>query len=310
MKIPKKLLSLLLVALSLSFTFSGFAISSSAHCIVTIPENTKTITKSTSAAPKLNKTKATLYKGGTLQLKVTGTKSKVRWSSSNKKVATVSSNGKVTAKKKGTATITAKVGKKKLKCSIKVNNKKTIKNVEYELQDTGRGVIAILKNNNKYAVSIEGKLVYLNNNGKMLDASSAYNYCLEPSATCALFFSGPTNSSYRYVEYSNFKLSMSVTKSYYDKYASSKISIKKNRGADNITIKATNKSKYDLDTIQIAIVFYDEAGNAIGYEYHYADCKEKKSSDYLSFNYPYDEDYETIRPASYKVYVNHAYRFW
>lgn len=103
---------------------------------------------------------------------------------------------------------------------------------------------------------------------------------------------------------------MSVTKSYYDKYASSKISIKKNRGADNITIKATNKSKYDLDTIQIAIVFYDKAGNAIGYDYNYADCESKKSSDYLSFDYPYDENYDTVYPASYKVYVNHAYKYW
>lgn len=298
MKNSKKLFTLLLSVLCFAFVVP-----------TSIPELQTTIVAN-AATVKLNKTKATISKGETLQLKVTGTSSKVKWSSSNKKIATVSSNGKVTAKKKGTATITAKVGKKKLKCSIKVNNKKTIKNVEYELQDTGRGVIAILKNNNKYAVSIEGKLVYLNNNGKMLDASSAYNYCLEPSATCALFFSGPTNSSYRYVEYSNFKLSMSVTKSYYDKYASSKISIKKNRGADNITIKATNKSKYDLDTIQIAIVFYDEAGNAIGYDYNYADCKNKKSSDYLSFDYPYDENYDTVYPASYKVYVNHAYKYW
>ena len=35
----------------------------------------------------------------------------IKWSSSNAKVATVTSNGKVTAKAKGTAVITAKVGK-------------------------------------------------------------------------------------------------------------------------------------------------------------------------------------------------------
>lgn len=298
MKNSKKLFTLLLSVLCFAFVVP-----------TSIPELQTTIVAN-AATVKLNKTKATISKGETLQLKVTGTKSKVKWSSSNKKVATVSSSGKVTAKKKGKATITAKVNKKKLKCSITVNNVKSFKNVEYKLQDTGKGVVAILKNKNKYAVSIDAKMVFFNSNGKMLDTRSSFNYCLEPSATCALYFSGPYDSSYRDVEYSNFKLSMTVDKSYYDKYASSKISIKKNRGADNITIKATNKSKYNLDTIQIAVVFYDEAGNAIGYEYHYADCKEKKSSDYLSFNYPYDEDYETIRPASYKVYVNHAYRFW
>lgn len=75
-----------------------------------------------SAATKISKTKSTLIVGQTLQLKVTGTKSKVKWSSSKKSVATVTSKGKVTAKKSGSATITAKVGKKKYSCKIKVEN--------------------------------------------------------------------------------------------------------------------------------------------------------------------------------------------
>ena len=44
----------------------------------------------------------------------------IKWSSSNKKVAKVNAKGVVTAVKKGTATITAKVGKKKLKCKVTV----------------------------------------------------------------------------------------------------------------------------------------------------------------------------------------------
>ena len=47
---------------------------------------------------------------------------KIKWSSSNKKIATVSSKGKVTAKKKGTATITAKVSGKSYKCKVTVKN--------------------------------------------------------------------------------------------------------------------------------------------------------------------------------------------
>ena len=69
---------------------------------------------------KINKTEATLAKGDTLQLKITGTKKKVKWSSSKKSVATVSSKGKVTAKKIGKTTITAKVGSKKYKCKVEV----------------------------------------------------------------------------------------------------------------------------------------------------------------------------------------------
>lgn len=78
---------------------------------------------------KLNVTKKTLYKGKTYTLKVSGTKQKVKWSSSNPAIAKVSSKGKVTAMKKGTAYIYAKVSEKKLKCKITVKtfDKKVVK---------------------------------------------------------------------------------------------------------------------------------------------------------------------------------------
>ncbi|MDR1833110.1 MAG: Ig-like domain-containing protein [Propionibacteriaceae bacterium] len=74
---------------------------------------------------KLNKAKLTLKKGKSATLKATVTPndstSKVKWTSSNKKVATVSSSGKVVAKKKGKATITVQAGTKKatLKLTVK-----------------------------------------------------------------------------------------------------------------------------------------------------------------------------------------------
>lgn len=74
---------------------------------------------------KINKTKASIYVGKTVQLKVTGTKKKVTWKSSNKKVATVTSKGKVKGVKKGTAKITATVSKKKYVCKVTVKNKET-----------------------------------------------------------------------------------------------------------------------------------------------------------------------------------------
>ena len=75
-----------------------------------------------SAASKttLNYKKKTLTKGRTLKLKVKGTKKKVKWSSSKKKVASVNAKGKVTAKSKGKAVITAKVGAKEYRCKITV----------------------------------------------------------------------------------------------------------------------------------------------------------------------------------------------
>jgi len=88
---------------------------------------------------KLNKSKITLTVGETYKLKLKNNKKKVKWSSSKKKVATVGKKGKVTAKKKGTAKITAKVDKKKYTCKV------TVKNIE----------IASVNVLNSYTVSVK-----------------------------------------------------------------------------------------------------------------------------------------------------------
>ena len=71
---------------------------------------------------KLNKAKATLVPGQKLKLKISGTKTKAKWSSSKKSVATVDSKGQITAKKKGNCYIVAKIGKKQYKCKVTVVN--------------------------------------------------------------------------------------------------------------------------------------------------------------------------------------------
>lgn len=73
----------------------------------------------------MNVTSRTLDKGQKYTLKFKGVKGKAKWSSSKKSVVTVKAakNGKsavITAKKPGSATITATIGKKKLVCVVKV----------------------------------------------------------------------------------------------------------------------------------------------------------------------------------------------
>lgn len=69
---------------------------------------------------KLNKKKETVLISYSKKLKVNDTSRKATWKSSNPKVAAVDSEGNVTGKKAGTATITATVGKRKLKCKVTV----------------------------------------------------------------------------------------------------------------------------------------------------------------------------------------------
>lgn len=85
------------------------------------------------AAPKLSKKKITLTVKKSATLKIKGSsKKKVKWKTSNKKVIQVKKTKKQTivklvAKKKGTAKITATVGKKKLTCKVTVKAKKSVK---------------------------------------------------------------------------------------------------------------------------------------------------------------------------------------
>ena len=103
------------------------------------------------AAPKLNKSKLTLYIGSNYTLKVKKASGKVKWTSGKKSVATVSSKGKEIAKKAGKAKITAKIGSKKLICRLTVKNR-----------SLGKGTKASPKsayNNNSFTFYEEGKKI-------------------------------------------------------------------------------------------------------------------------------------------------------
>ena len=73
---------------------------------------------------KLNKTSAFVVKGKSIQLRVKGTKAKVKWFSKSKKIAVVNRYGKVKGKSVGTVYIIAKVKGKKLKCFVRVGDKR------------------------------------------------------------------------------------------------------------------------------------------------------------------------------------------
>lgn len=76
--------------------------------------------QASAASVKLNKTKIVIAVGQTYALKVKGTTKTVKWSTAKKKVATVTKKGVVKGVRKGTAIITAKVGKKTYKCKVTV----------------------------------------------------------------------------------------------------------------------------------------------------------------------------------------------
>lgn len=78
---------------------------------------------------KLSAKSYSLNPGAQRTLTVKGGSGTVKWSVSNNKVVSIKKNGRkatITAKKKGSATVTAKIGKTKLKCNVKVSGKKVL----------------------------------------------------------------------------------------------------------------------------------------------------------------------------------------
>ena len=259
------------------------------------------------AAVRLSKKSVTLVVGNSVTLKVKGTKKAVKWSTSNKKVATVK-KGKVTAKKAGKATITAKVAGKKYTCKVTVKPEPiTVKNIDatYYKATNSKGIVAILKNNNKRAVSVHLSVSFYDENGKPIDTYGDSNYCFEAGRTCALHVIAPSGG------YATYKKKITVDESYYAKKTYVKnIVLNHTMNEDYVVCESTNVGKVDLDTIRASVVFFDANGKVMDYNFTYLYSKKSGESEISKISIPYDKSsssYEHIKPASYKIYVDHAY---
>ena len=277
-----------------------------------------------SAAGKINKKKATLKVGQTLQLKVTGIKGKVKWTSSKKSVATVSSKGRVKAKKKGSATITAKVGKKKYTCKVTVKKPSTNSNggfsgntnananantntsgkknvVTYHAESTPYGAVAILENHYDHAVDLTVEFVYYLN-GTMVGVDKDYNFAFAAHSKCAL--QGWNSDK----TWDSFKINLNVKKASSSVITNnSGIHYSANFGNGNVVVRVDNNGRKNAFTT-IAIVFYKN-GRIVGYDDRNADVKNPGSTAYLEFDFPFDRNFEDIIPDKFEVYVNDSYTY-
>ena len=101
--------------------------------------------KNVSAAANMNKKSISIDVKKTYALKVSGTKQKIKWSSSNRKIATVSPKGVVKGINPGKCTVTAKYGKKKLTCKVTVKKAPlfSVSSSNYTLKSSAKKSIKI-----------------------------------------------------------------------------------------------------------------------------------------------------------------------
>lgn len=138
------------------------------------------------ATVKINKTKATICTGQTMQLKMVGTKAKPKWSS-NSRNAVVNSTGKVTAKARGKATITAKIGKKSYRCMIIIESPK-ISSTSVSLYKGKTAQLKTLNTKQKYRwTSSNTKVVTVSSTGKVSGKNVGTAYVSARSASGKTF---------------------------------------------------------------------------------------------------------------------------
>ena len=138
------------------------------------------------ATVKINKTKVTICTGQTMQLKMDGTKAKPKWFS-NSRNAIVNSAGKVTAKDRGTATITAKIGKRSYRCLVTVEVPR-ISNSNISLYKGKTAQLKMLNTKQKYRwSSSNAKVATVSSTGKVSGKNVGIAYVSARSASGKTF---------------------------------------------------------------------------------------------------------------------------
>lgn len=215
------------------------------------------------ASVKINKKKLTLNVKENYKLKVKGTSSKIKWSTSNKKIATVSSKGKVKAKKKGKVTITAKVKGKKYKCKIKVEkpslNKTTTK-------------IALNQKEKLIVTGTTQKIKWSSQNKKIATVNSKGKITPKKVGTTKIVAK---------IGNTKYKCKVKVVKESYK----SNIKLSYNKVNEDILITIKNNNSCKIDYVGISINFYKN-NNLVKHNYTNQVCIVKNGTAYAETHVP------------------------
>lgn len=251
-------------------------------------------------AASISKTKVILLSGQSISLKVKGKSGKIKWSSSKKSVATVNSKGLVKAKKKGTAKITAKIGKKKYTCKVTVQSPKLSttklslkygKSYTLKLSGTNQKVKWSSSNGKVAVVSSKGKISTMGNGTAIITAR-----VLGKNFSCKVTVSGKKSSSTNTVVKPQKKFSS----------ADAMKNISRKTKTLGGTVVCFLNSNYDFPTSTTAdCYFFDKTGKTVATSFSYCFWLEKGHEGVLIFREPdleydhYEIKYDMFQSAIY-----------
>lgn len=258
--------------------------------------------------PKISNSSLTLIKGSSQTLSLTGNTQKVKWSTSNKNIATVNSKGKVTAKKNGTATITATIGKKKFTCKVtvkKLSNKYLSQNVTYESYEAPNELIVKFTNNNNVNLQCYFEVVYYDESGNMIftdDFFKNYFNVIETGKDQIAYFSYPKD------DYSRYKIKVSSKLQNSAIGMVDNIKVTSSSSSNGVTAKIQNTSSKTASVTYIYVLYYKN-NKVVGYDWNNIYDFKGGDSKYLHLSNPYDENYKDIPFDRYEIFVCDTFRY-
>lgn len=136
--------------------------------------------------PKISITRKTIYEGESFKLKVIGSKQRVRWSTSNKRVATVTAQGVVKGidggTNKRTCKITGSVGGKKYSCRVTVNGS-SLNTTDIVFEEGESRDLWIIGNDQSVTWSSEDESIAVVNGGTVIALSAGRTNIIAATST-------------------------------------------------------------------------------------------------------------------------------